>query len=299
MSGIRDGFARATAGGGTIRGLAVTATRLIETIRRRHGTYPVATAALGRAMMGATLLAQAMIKPPDRLTLRLLGDGPIGGVIADADADLGVRGYVLQPGIALPLKANGKLDVGRAIGQDGIISVSRTSQTGRSYSSSVDLVSGEVGDDIADYLVRSEQIPSAVSLGVLLRPSGSVHAAGGVLLQVLPGGEQYAGTLEERLAELGPVSGAVAAGMDAQDLLRGLLEETGVDQLAAVGSPRLHCTCSVARSRRALLLLGAEKIGELAEEGGSELICHFCGRVYRFDRAALERLRERARHAST
>lgn len=293
-----DHFARATAAGGLVRGLAVTATRLVETIRRRHGTYPVATAALGRAMMGATLLAQALIKPPERLTLRLIGDGPIGGVIADADADLGVRGYVLAPHVALPLKQNGKLDVGRAVGHRGIINVSRTTQ-GQSYSSSVDLVTGEVGDDITQYLVRSEQVPSAVSLGVLLRRTGSVHAAGGVLLQLLPGGEEHAALLEERIAAMGPVSSAVAAGLSADDLLERVLGAVGGYTRLEGGAVRLRCTCSRARSRRALLLLGPDKIRELIAEGGTEMTCHFCGRVYRFGREALQEMHAQAVRAVT
>lgn len=290
MSGLPDSFARATAADGGVRGLAISATRLTETVRRRHGTYPVATAALGRAMMGAALLAQALIKPPDRLTLRLIGDGPIGAVIADADAQLGVRGYVLQPRIALPLKDNGKLDVGRAIGRRGMLAVSRTAQSGRSYSSSVDLVSGEVGEDIAQYLLRSEQIPSAVSLGVLLRASGSVRAAGGILLQVLPGGDRHGPLLEERISALGAVSSAVAAGLGAADLLQRLLGDISGYALLDAGIPRLRCNCSRSRSRRALLVLGPQKIGELAQEGSAEVTCHFCGRVHRFDRTALERL---------
>lgn len=294
-----DHFARATAADGLVRGLAVTATRLVETIRRRHGTYPVATAALGRALMGATLLAQALIKPPERLTLRLIGDGPIGGVIADSDAELGVRGYVLEPHVALPLKHNGKLDVGRAIGQSGIINVSRTIENGRSYSSSVDLVTGEVGDDITQYLMRSEQVPSAVSLGVLLRRTGSVHAAGGVLLQLLPGGAAHAGLLEERIASMGAVSSAVAEGMTADDLLQTLLGDLGGYTPLEGGEPRLRCTCSRARSRRALLLLGPDKIAELLDEGSTEMTCHFCGRVYRFDQKALQEMHAKAERAVT
>lgn len=289
-----DHFARATAADGLVRGLALTATHLVETIRRRHGTYPVATAALGRAMMGATLLAQSLIKAPERLTLRLLGDGPIGGVIADSDAELGVRGYVLQPHVALPLKQNGKLDVGRAIGQSGIINVSRTAESGRSYSSSVDLVTGEVGDDITQYLMRSEQVPSAVSLGVLVRRTGSVHAAGGVLLQVLPGGEAHAELLEERIAALGAVSSAVADGQTAGDLLETLLGNLAGYTPLEGGQPRLRCTCSRASSRRALLLLGPDTIAELVEEGSTEMTCHFCGRIYRFDQRALAKMHAQA-----
>lgn len=289
---MKDEISRATSAAGRVRAIAVTGTHLVENARRRHGTYPVATAALGRALVGAVLLAQALIKAPDRLTLRLLGDGPIGAVIADADALGNVRGYVLEPHVALPLKANGKLDVGRAVGREGSISVARTTQDAKPYSSAVRLVSGEIGEDIASYLTQSEQIPSAVSLGVLLRSTGSVEGAGGVLLQVLPGGEEYAATLEERVRELGPVSGRVARGAGASDLLRAILEDLPDFQAAPVSAPHLRCTCSRARARRSLVLLGPHTLAELVQDGEAELACHFCGRTYRYGPEELERMRK-------
>jgi len=287
-----DGYARATAASGQVRAVAVTATRLVETARRRHHTFPVATAALGRALIGVGLLAQFLIKPPDRITLRLLGDGPLGAVVADADALCSVRGYVVNPEVALPLKANGKLDVGRGVGRNGSIVLSRTSQEGRSYSSSAELASGEVGEDIARYLLRSEQVPSAVALGVLLRRTGTVQAAGGVLLQVLPGGAKYSAELQARTLALGQVSALVAAGRTAADLLAELLRGLPELSISPGGTPRFRCTCSRSRANRALLLLGDDALRELVADGKAELSCHFCGRVHRFDRAALENLHQ-------
>lgn len=282
MPTVQDQIVRATCGAGNLRAIAVTSTRLVERSRRRHGTYPVATAALGRALTATLLLGQALIKPPDRITLRLLGDGPLGAVVADADALGKVRGYLQQPKVALPLKDSGKLDVGRAVGRNGRIAVSRTAQDGRSYASTVALVSGEIGEDVASYLWRSEQVPSAVTLGVLLRRSGSVQAAGGLLLQMLPGGERYASGLEERVQGLGAISLRIAEGLGAGELLAEILGDMEDFQSSVVGTPRLSCTCSRARARQALLLLGPQGLQEIAADGGAELVCHFCEKVYRY-----------------
>ena len=288
-----DSLARATAEAGRIRAIAVVGTALTESARRRHGTFPVATAALGRAMMGSALLAAATLKPPDRLTLRLLGDGPIGAVIADADAMGGVRGYVQNPQVALPLKPNGKLDVGRAVGA-GSIAISRSMGEAPPYTSQAPLVSGEVGDDIAHYLLTSEQVPSAVALGVLVRSSGSVRAAGGLLLQVLPGGEAYAADLEARVEALAPISSRVEGISSAGALLQDLLQGFDDVRVAPDESLRLRCTCSRSRASRSLLLLGSAALDDLLADGGAELRCHFCGRTYRFERPQLERLRSQA-----
>jgi molecular chaperone Hsp33 len=286
-------LARATAESGKIRALGVVATRLVESARRRHGTYPVVTAALGRAMMGASLLAAAMLKPPDRLTLRLLGDGPIGAVIADADAAGGVRGYVQNARVALPIKANGKLDVGRAVGRGSLV-VSRSMGDQQPYTSSSPLVSGEIAEDVASYLVTSEQVPSAVSLGVLLRASGSVRAAGGLMLQVLPGGEEFARDLAERITGLGAVSSLAESVTTSDEMLQALLAGLSDVRIAEPEPLGLRCTCSRSRASRSLLLLGKETLSELVADGGAELTCHFCGRTYRFDRPQLERLKAEA-----
>ncbi len=290
---MQDTLARATAECGKIRAIAVIGTRLVESARRRHGTFPVATAALGRSMMGAALLAAAMLKPPDRLTLRLLGDGPVGAVIADADAEGGVRGYVQNPMVALPIKANGKLDVGRAVGQ-GMLVVSRSMGDAQPYTSSSPLVSGEVGEDIAHYLLTSEQVPSAVALGVLLRASGTVKAAGGLLLQVLPGGEEFSAELEARIASLGPISSRAERTASAEELLQDLLDGFADARIADPTPLRLRCTCSRARASRSLLLLGPEALQELIDDGKAELRCHFCGRTYHYERPQLERLKAEA-----
>lgn len=290
---MQDTLARATAESGKIRAIAVIGTRLVESARRRHGTFPVATAALGRSMMGATLLATATLKSPDRLTLRLLGDGPVGAVIADADAEGGVRGYVQNPQVALPIKANGKLDVGRAVGK-GVLVVSRSMGDAQPYTSTAPLVSGEVGEDIASYLLNSEQVPSAAALGVLLRASGSVRAAGGLLLQVLPGGEEFAPELESRVAAIGQISSRAEQAVSADELLRDILAGLADVHIAENEPLRLRCTCSRARASRSLLLLGPKALEDLVDDGEAELRCHFCGRTYRYDRSQLERLRAAA-----
>lgn len=286
---MRDELVRAVGFEGRARLLAVRTTHLTERARILHGTFPVATAALGRTLAAALSLAALSIKGPERLTLRILGNGPLGAVVADADARGSVRGYVKEPSVLLPLRSDGKLDVGRAVGEGEIV-VSRDAPSGDVYTSSTRLVSGEIAEDVAHYLDTSEQIPSACAFGVRLSAKGRVVGAGGLVIQLLPGADAMViSELEEALEAMAPVSLLLAQGAEASDLLKevmggGDLEVTDVRRV------RFRCTCTRTRSERAIRSLGRDELESMIQEGWAEVTCHFCRRVYRFDEAALRNI---------
>lgn len=279
---LPDVMVRATAADGHIRLLAARTSRLVESARRRHDLYPVAAAALGRSMTGALLLAQTL-KENEHVTFRLLGDGPLGAVVADADGKGGVRGYVKQPHVLLPLKPNGKLDVGRAVGDHGIIAISRDLGREGPYSSSAPLVSGEVAEDLASYLATSEQVPSAVALGVLVGRTQRVVQAGGVLAQLMPGGHGYAQDLEVGMQRLGQVTERLSEGLGPEDLLR-LVAGTLPVVVHEECPLRFRCHCSRHRIELVLQLLSTEDLQDMLQrDQGAEVRCQFCGKLYHLD----------------
>lgn len=289
MARASDRLVVATAAAGAIRAAAIVLTGAVDEARRRQALYAVATAALGRAMAGAALLA-ATLRTDQRLTLRLLGDGPLGGVIADANGEGHVRGYVKHPKVVLPVSPAGKLDVGRGVGRHGIIHVSRDLGLRAPYISSAPLVSGEVGEDLSHYLVRSEQIPSAVSLGVRVGSGGKVLGAAGLLVQVLPGGDASMDQAARGVEDLGPISSLAARGASPEDLLETALASLSVSILSE-RPIRFRCTCNRPRARRLLGALPPEELMTMADEDhGAEMRCHFCGRMYRFKQEEIERL---------
>lgn len=280
-----DRLIRATAAGGGIRAVGTITTRLVDEARQRHGLSYVATAALGRTMSAGLLLASSMKRPGSRVNLRFRGDGPLGGVMADAGLDGTVRGYVNNPTVELPPKPNGKLDVGGAIGQ-GFLYVVRDAGYGYPYSSTTEIVSGEIGDDITHYLAMSEQTPSAVSLGVFV-DQGGVVASGGLMLQILPRAavdEEMVRAIEERVGALAGFSTLLREGKSLPDIFEALLGDMGLEILPEVQMVRFHCGCTHERMLDALKMLGAEELQDMIEtDGGAEATCNFCNEVYRSD----------------
>lgn len=289
MTDLPDRRAMATALGGEVGVVAVRTTRLTETARRRHGLTPVASAALGRAMSGALLVATDL-KGRQRLTLRLLGNGPLGAVVVDADARGRVRGYVQNPRVLLPLRPNGKLDVGGGVGHQGTLDISRDLGLRFPYHGRSALVSGEVAEDLAQHLAVSEQSPGAVALGVFVGRTGRVEAAGGLWLRLLPGAGPMMSLLEERVHSFGPVTDHVRAGEEPGHWLATLL--AGLEpRIVELGPLAFRCTCSAARIRRMLRALGEREVAAMArEDRGAEVTCRFCQRVYRLDERDLERI---------
>jgi len=287
---IKDYVAQATAANGQVRALAVTATGIVEEIRQRLDMWPVATAALGRTMAAAAMLG-AMQKGSERVTIEIIGDGPLEQIVADADGEGNLRGYVQNPHVDVPNSKQGKLNVKTALGE-GHLWVIRDLGLGEPYRGGVPLVSGEIGEDFASYFARSEQTPSVVALGVLVGVDLSVRAAGGLILQLLPGAtEGIAIMLEHMVRSLPPISSLIDAGSTPEDIIEqaiGELQPKYLHQLPL----RFKCSCSRTRCESALIALGTEELDELIkEQGEAELTCRFCKERYTFTREELEALK--------
>lgn len=264
-----------------IRALAVRSTELVEKARKAHNTTPVATAALGR-LLSAALLMGSMIKGGDEIKLIVEGDGPLERVIAEANQSGTVRGYVSNPQVPLLLKHEGKLDVAAAIG-NGQLRVVKTKLLKNSYESSVPLVSGEIAEDLTYYYAQSEQTPSAIGLGVLADKDLSVKAAGGFIIQLLPGAkEETICTLEENLKKISSVSNLIEEGKTPEEILEILL--AGFD-FRIMERKEVEYKCKCDRERIAVLLssFDQKEIEEIMEkEGKIEVRCHFCNQIYEF-----------------
>jgi molecular chaperone Hsp33 len=289
---MADQLIRATAADGGIRAVGVISTRLTEDARQRHTLSYVATAALGRAMASGLLLASSMKQPGSRVNLRVRSDGPLGGLLVDAGLDGTVRGYVIHPEVEIPPNARGKLDVGGAIG-NGFLYVVRDVGYGYPYSSTVELVSGEIGEDVAHYLLTSEQTPSALLVGVFVGAEG-VTAAGGLLLQVLPKAARDDSLVELLESRIGAIQGftpLLQAGKTLPDILNSLLGDLGLQIFPEVQMVRYQCDCSFYRALGALKLFGVPELKDMIEKDkGAEATCHFCGEVYQADVAHLNQL---------
>ncbi|NMD41170.1 MAG: Hsp33 family molecular chaperone HslO [Deltaproteobacteria bacterium] len=272
-----------------IVGLACVTTNLVDDARRRHGTCPTATAALGRALTGGELMG-ALLDPDQRVALKFTGNGPLRKIIVEAEGDGTVRGYVEVPRVDLPPR-NGKLDVGGAIGREGYLTVTKDLRLKEPYNGIVKLYTGEIASDIAFYLTESEQIPSAVGLGVYVEADGNVSASGGFLVQSLPpADEALIDTLAERIQGLPPVTRQLIDGMTPEGILAGIFE--GIPY-RTIETRRLsfRCSCSVSRIEQALITLGRSQLEEVArDQEVFDVSCHFCNRNYVFRKEHLLRL---------
>jgi molecular chaperone Hsp33 len=298
---MADQLIRATAAEGGIRAVGVITTRLTEEARQRHKLSYVATAALGRTMSSGLLLASSMKREGSRVNIRVKGKGPLGGILIDAGLDGTVRGYVDNSTVELPPNERGKLDVGGAVGHDGYLYVVRDVGYGYPYSSTVELISGEIGDDIAHYLVTSEQTPSALVVGVFVGAEG-VTAAGGILIQVMPKAardEALVQTLESRVAKLSGFTPLLQAGKTLPEIFEQILGDMDLVILPEVQLLRFHCGCSFDRVLGALKMLGEAELQDMIEkDNGAEATCHFCGEVYQASSSELAQLIEDLRTES-
>jgi molecular chaperone Hsp33 len=279
----RDYLVRATAHGGLVRAFAIDATGVVEELKRRHDTIPVVTAAIGRLSTGA-LLFGAMLKDDDHMvTLRVQGNGPAGTLLASANGSGGVRGLVANPQPPVEQVRNGKLNVSGAVGSTGFLTVTKDLGMGQPYVGTVEIVSGEVGEDLAHYLARSEQIPSAVGIGVFVNADGSVEAAGGYLIQLLPGiSDADAERIETIIRELPHPTTMLRSGDSPEDILARIFADG--HEVLDERDVRFECPCSQDRAERAILMLGPDAILEMIEEGrergGAEVTCEFCTERY-------------------
>lgn len=290
-----DQLVRVIAKDAPIKAMAISGTSLVERARQIHDTWPVATAALGRLLMAASMMGNMLKEQDSSVTLRVKGDGPLGTVLAVSDSMGNVRGYVENPAVDVPRKSHAKLDVGSAVGPGGTLTVVKDLGLKEPYVGSIQLISGEIAEDIAAYFVESEQIPTACALGVLISPDQTVRAAGGYLIQLLPGAdESVISAIERGVARVGAVSAQLDRGLGPVELLQDVLSDFQLEMLET--SPvEYRCYCSRERVSRALISVGASELKSLIQEQGStDLTCQFCDKVYHFTREDLESLLQEA-----
>ncbi|MDO5134160.1 MAG: Hsp33 family molecular chaperone HslO [Eubacteriales bacterium] len=288
MEQYKDYMLRAVAAEAQIRAFAVTARDLTETARRAHNTSPIATAALGRAMSGALMMAEMLKGPRDLLTLQIDGDGPLQGLVVTADNHGHVKGYVRNPAVILPPNASGHLNVGGAIGK-GTLTVIRDMNLKDPYIGQIPLVTGEIAEDLTAYYAQSEQIPSAVGLGVLMNKENTVRRAGGFVVQLMPFAEETViARLEENIRKISSVTSILEEENTPEHLLKTVLAGFDV-QITSEEDVSFSCNCSKERFERGLLLLGKEELESIIREGKEiDLTCQFCSSTYRF---SLEEIR--------
>ncbi len=289
---MADTILRGVSADGTIRVFAADTTELVNEAVRIHKTYPTPTAALGRLLTAASMMGWMLKGENDTITLRIKGDGPIEGVIAVGASNGNVKGYVVNPGAVVEHKYPGKLDVGGGIGK-GTLSVICDLGLKEPYVAQMELVSGEIAEDITAYYATSEQVPSAVALGVLVDKDGSVIKAGGFILQLMPDStEETAIKLEKNLAAAESVTTMLTNGMSLEDIIFSVTN--GFDMLISnkdVAHPEYKCDCTRERVEKALISMGKQEMEDLiSEEGKAELTCQFCDNVYNFNKEELEEL---------
>ncbi len=292
---MTDSLHRIIADDGRLFGLACSTTGLVNEACRKHDVGPTAAAALGRALTGSALLA-ALMKDGQHLQLKFEGNGPLGKIIAEAGYDGWIRGYVAHPRAEVALKG-GKIDVAAGLGRAGFLTVTKDIGVKNSYRGMIQLYTSEIGEDLAYYLLESEQTPSVVALSVQLQPDGTVGAAGGYLIQALPPVEDnILEDLENRVSKLPPVSEQLLAGQSPADILAALFAGIPHHPTAGTGL-RYQCSCSREKMEKAVFSLGNTELRYLLEnEGGAEVQCEFCRDSYRFSREELEKMLAMSEH---
>ncbi len=286
-----DTIIRMMAKDAPVKAMAISATETVGRAQQIHQTWPVATAALGRSLMAASMIGDTLKEADASVTIRINGGGPLGSILVVSDSSGNVRGYVQNGQVELPPKEPGKLDVGKAVGQAGVLTVIKDLCLKEPYVGTVPLVSGEIAEDVTAYFAESEQIPTACALGVLVDRDGSVLTAGGYLIQLLPGATpDVIEKVEAGIAALGAVTPALQSGLTPEALLRRVLPDFELEELARE-PVEYRCYCSRDRMQAALVSLGKQELTMLIEEDGrAELLCQFCDKVHTFDREDLRRL---------
>jgi molecular chaperone Hsp33 len=288
---MKDYIVRMLAKDAPIKAMAIQGRGLVQRAREIHNTLPVATAALGRALMAASLMGQQLKEEEGSLTLRIDGGGPLGKILVVSDSSGNVRGYVQNGMVELPLKGPAKLDVGTAVGPRGTLTVIKDLRMREPYVGTIPLASGEIAEDITAYFAESEQIPTACALGVLVDRDLSVAVAGGYLIQLLPGAEEeHIAKIEQGIARAGDVTAQLAQVLTAEELLELVLGDFQLEVLEKA-PVEYRCYCSRERMQTALLSMGKEELHSLiADLGRAEMTCQFCDAVHVFEREELEAL---------
>ena len=286
---MNDYIVRAVAADTQIRALAAVTTEMVETARKHHNTSPVATAALGRLLTGGAMMGVMMKGEKDLLTLQIKADGPIEGITVTADSKGRVKGYVGNPEVIIPANSIGKLDVAGAVGH-GILNVIKDMGMKEPYSGQVALQTGEIAEDLTYYFAVSEQVPSAVGLGVLMNKDNTVRQAGGFIVQVMPFAEEATiAKLEQNVQKIQSVTTLLEQGHTPESLLEQVLDGFDIE-INDTMPTEFYCNCSKSRVEKALISIGRKELNELIQEGKDvELNCHFCNTNYVFN---VEELKE-------
>lgn len=291
---MKDYIVRATAADSQVRAFAITAGELVEEARRRHNTSPVATAALGRLLAGGAMMGSMMKNDTDMLTVKVRGNGPLGGITVTADSKANVKGYVENPDVMLPPK-NGKLDVGGAVGI-GIMQVIKDMGLKEPYVGDTMLVTSEIAEDLTYYFASSEQVPSSVGLGVLMERDNTVKCAGGFIIQMMPfATEETIAQIEENLKRVTSVTELLDKGFTPERILEELLGNVGLE-ITDTMLAKFTCNCSKERVEKAVASIGRKDIREMIDEGKDiEVKCHFCNSAYNYTVEDLKRMIKRSR----
>lgn len=287
---MKDYIVRAIAADSQIRAFAAVTTETVETARQDHNTSPVATAALGRLLTAGTMMGVMMKGDKDILTLQVKGDGPIQGITVTADSKGRVKGYVGNPEVIIPANAKGKLDVSGAVG-NGFLQVIKDMGLKEPYVGQVALQTGEIAEDLTYYFAASEQVPSAVGLGVLMNKDNTVRQAGGFIVQVMPFAEEATiAKLEENVQKIQSVTTLLEQGHTPESLLEKVLEGFDVE-INDTMPTQFHCNCCRERVEKALISIGRKELNEMIQEGKDiEMNCHFCNKNYNFTVEDMKRI---------
>lgn len=287
-----DNIAIAITNDGALRMYAAITTDMVRQAQKMHNSYPVATAALGRTLTGAAMMGAMLKNPNGSITIQIKGDGPLGLVLAVTDADSNVRGYASNPDVDLPLRKDGKLDVGGGVGREGYLNVIYDQGEGEPYSGMVNLVSGEIAEDLTAYYAESEQTPTAIGLGVLVGVTGVPEVAGGFMVQLMPGkgpdDDKILTKIEENIRNMPSITKMISSGLSTDEIIATVLEGLEHNVLEH-RQTSYRCNCSVQRVEGALVSIGSKDLQSLIDEGGqTEVNCSFCDKKYSFDTAQLQ-----------
>ncbi|MCS6109312.1 Hsp33 family molecular chaperone HslO, partial [Clostridium botulinum] len=286
---MTDTLTKAVSKDGKFRAYVVNATETIQETQKRHDTWRNSSAALGRTMIGSMLVATSTLKEDEVLTTRVQGDGPVGAIVVDANAKGDVKGYIANPHVALKAREDGHIDVKAAVGTKGTLSITKDLHLKEPFTGSVPLVSGEIGMDFAYYMAKSEQIPSAIGVSVFVNPNETVGAAGGFLIQTLPGAtDDDINKIEANLKVIPNLSTLLKEGLSNQDVMEKIMN--GIEMKYLQDMPvQFKCDCSKERFSKALATLSrAELQAMIKENHGAEAVCKFCGTKYEFDETELK-----------
>lgn len=276
---------------GNFRAYAILTTDLVAKAQKLHDTWASSSAALGRTLTGGLLMASSILKGDDHLSIKFDGQGPVGNVVVEASPNGMVKGYIQNPHVNLPPKVDGHIDVAKAVGRDGFLTVTKDQGFGMPFTGQVPIVSGEIGEDFTYYLAKSEQIPSAVGVSVFVNKDSSIAAAGGFLLQLLPGADDNAiSALEKKLAEMPMLSELLLEGKQPEDILNMLFDNTKINVLEKL-PVEFKCDCSKAKFGERMAALPKSDLEELiTKDHGAEVVCAYCGTRYQFSEADLKNI---------